>query len=125
MCYLLSLSHLIILLLIVSNYNYLFFQLHPLSFDFYIKFIFLFYNISGLIVKVLISNLDSWFFYEILISFQFHHWIHNLIFIFFILGPHSLDFYFCFGFFCKFNFSFQFCLSIQIRMVFKVWPSMF
>jgi hypothetical protein len=88
---LLSLSHLVILLLIVSNYNYLFFQLHHLSFDFYIKFIILFYNISGLTFNVLISNLDSWPFYEILISFQFHPWIHDLIFIFFILGPHSLD----------------------------------
>jgi hypothetical protein len=120
MCYLLSLLHLVILFLIVSNYNYLFFQLHHLSFDFYIKFIILFYNISGLTFNVLISNLDSWPFYEILISFQFHPWIHDLIFIFFILGPHSLDFYFCFGFFCKFNFSFQFFPSIQICMVFKV-----
>jgi hypothetical protein len=59
MCYLLSLSYLVILLLIVSNYNYLFCQLHPLSFDFYIKFILLFYNISGLTFNVLISNLDS------------------------------------------------------------------
>jgi len=94
-----------------SSFNYikfhlLFFQLRPLTFDFYIKFVLLFYDVSWLILYVLISNLDYWLFYEILISFQFRPWTYDLIFIFFILGPRSLDFYFCFWFFCEFGFSF-------------------
>jgi hypothetical protein len=108
-----------------SSFNYikfhlLFFQLHPLAFDFYIKFVILFYDVSWLTLDVLISNLDYWLFYEILISFQFCPWTYDLIFIFFILGPRSLDFYFCFGFFCEFGFSFQFYPSIQIFMVFTI-----
>jgi hypothetical protein len=38
---------------------HLFFQLHALAFDFYIKFVLLFNNISGLTLNVLILNLDS------------------------------------------------------------------
>jgi hypothetical protein len=35
------------------------FQFHPLTFDFYIKFILLFYDISGLTLNILIFNFDS------------------------------------------------------------------
>jgi hypothetical protein len=108
-----------------SSFNYIkfhlfFFQLYPLTFDFYINFVLLFYDVSWLTLDVLISNLDYWLFYEILISFQFRPWTYDLIFIFFILGPRSLDFYFCFEFFCEFGFSFQFYPSIQIFMVFTI-----
>ena len=113
----------IFILLIVSNYI-IFFQLHHLAFDFYIKYVLLFYNVSHWL-NILILNLDSWLFYEILISFQFVIGSMILFFIFFILGPHSLDFYFCFGFFCEFGFSFQICTSIQNFMAFKIWPLMF
>jgi hypothetical protein len=49
-----------------------------------------------LILNILITNLDSWIFYQILIFFQFHPWIHDFIFYFFMFGPHSLEFLFLF-----------------------------
>jgi len=71
-----------------------------------IRFVLLFYDISYLILNVLIFNFSSWPFYQILICFQFHSYIHDLIFIFiFKSGPHSLNLYF-FLFFYEFDFSF-------------------
>jgi hypothetical protein len=80
-CYLLVLSYLIPILLIVSNI--FFFQFHHLAFNFYIKFVLLFYVVSGLTLNILISNLDFMLFYQILISFPFHPWIYDLNFNFF------------------------------------------
>jgi hypothetical protein len=60
-----------------------------------------------LILNILITNLDSWIFYQILISFQFHPWIHDFIFLIFsCLVLILLNFYFCFELFCEFDFSF-------------------
>jgi hypothetical protein len=74
-----------------------FFQVHPLTFNFYIKFVLLFYDVSGLTLNVLISNLDSMLFYKILISFRFYPWIYDLNFnFFFVIDSHSLDFLFFF-----------------------------
>jgi hypothetical protein len=84
------------------------------------KFVILFYDVSCLTLNVLISNLDSWLFYQILISFQFHPLIHDLIFNVFIFGQHFLAFHFSFGFLCEFDFSFHFCSSIRYLMIFKV-----
>jgi hypothetical protein len=124
-CYLLIWSHAVLIFLIISNLIYLFFNFIFYHLIFYIKFVFLFYNVSGSTLNVLIFNLDSWLLYQILISFQFHSWIHDLIFNFFIFDPHSLEFYFCFGFFCEFDFSFQSCSLIKNLMIFKIWPLMF
>ena len=44
----------------------------------------------------------------------------TLIFNFFKFDSHSLYFYFLFGFFCEFDFYFQFCPSIQSFMMFNV-----
>jgi hypothetical protein len=46
------------------------------------------------------------------------------IIIAFVTNWYSL-FFFCSILFCEFDFSFQFCLSIQYLMIVKVWPSMF
>jgi hypothetical protein len=119
-CYLLSLSHLVLIFLIVSNLNYFFFNLIIWHLIFISKFVLLFYDVSCLTLNVLISNLDSWLFYQILISFQFHPSIHDLIFNVFIFGQHFLAFHFSFGFLCEFDFSFHFCSSIRYLMIFKV-----
>jgi hypothetical protein len=117
---LLSLSHLVLIFLIVSNLNYFFFNLIIWHLIFISKFVLLFYDVSCLTLNVLISNLDSWLFYQILISFQFHPSIHDLIFNVFIFGQHFLAFHFSFGFLCEFDFSFHFCSSIRYLMIFKV-----
>jgi len=100
------------------------FLLDPLTFDFYIKFILLFYDVSGLTLSVLIPNLDSWLFYRILISFQFHHLFHDFFLNFFIFGPRFLDF-FLFWILLRILFFFQFFHSIQYLMIFNVRLSLF
>jgi hypothetical protein len=115
-CYLLSLSYLVLLLLIVPNYIFYF----KASFGIWFLYIFalLFYDVSSLTLNVLIFNLDSCLFYEILISFQFCPCIYDLISKFFHTWSSFSLFYFFFGFFCEFEFSFQFNPSIQFFMVF-------
>jgi hypothetical protein len=71
-CDLFNSSYLVFILLVVSSFIYICFQFNPLSFDFSIEFILLFYDVLGLILNILITNLDSWIFYQILIFFQFH-----------------------------------------------------
>jgi hypothetical protein len=68
-CYLLSLSHLILIFLAVSNFIYLF--LSTWSFDFWFLYLtrHLIYDVSSSTLNVLIYTLDSWFFYQILIYF--------------------------------------------------------
>jgi hypothetical protein len=98
-CYLLSLSHLVLIFLIVSNLNYFFFNLIIWHLIFISKFVLLFYDVSCLTLNVLISNLDSWLFYQILISFQFHPRFMILFLMFsylvniFLLFILVLDFY--------------------------------
>ena len=64
-CYLLILLYLVLIILIKSDLISLFFNFF--SFDFYIKFVLCFYNISSLALNVFTSNFDSQFFYQILI----------------------------------------------------------
>ena len=86
---------------------FIFLFFHPLAFCFYIKFVLLFYDISGLTINVLISNLNSCLFYQILIYFQFHPWIHDFIFNSFIFVLTLLIFIFVLGSFVYLIFIFN------------------
>jgi hypothetical protein len=67
-------------LFVCIKFYLFYFQFNSLSFDFSIEFVVLFYDVLSLNLDVLISNFNSRLFHQILISFQFHHWIHDFFF---------------------------------------------
>jgi hypothetical protein len=119
-CDLFNSSYLVFILLVVLSFIYICFQFNPLSFDFSIEFILLFYDVLGLILNILITNLDSWIFYQILISFQFHPWIHDFIFLFFhVWSSFSWIFIFVLNYFVSLIFLFNF--DIQFNIWWYLW----
>jgi hypothetical protein len=74
----------------------------------------------------LIYTIDSWFFYQILIYFQFHHWVHYFIFNFFIYVVFIFFiFIFVLDFFMNLIFPFNSALQFNIWWYLRFNPRCF